>query len=254
MINQDYNDENFINNLVDTYRDTGDEQYRIAILAAFHPYFRKYTSLLCTSSQVDLKNKDTIRLLRLFMSSEDRASDESCFCAGRKLIPRLRETFKDYTQDDLYDELVCYFLEQLNRYKPMIANNTPTKHRISFTHFMQVNMRFKLFSLIKRKAKDAMSGAFNLEFEASIPCPRESDIGVNWNPIDLRWVQGSTTSDLFKDLTEMDRYILFLKYESEDKKALSDYEIARLTGLDRMYVRRKFLAIKDKLKQLIEVV
>ena len=254
MQNTDYNDEIFINNLVDTYKKTGENFLRLQILAAFNPYFRKYVSLFCTVSPVNLQNKDTMRLLRLFMSPENRATEESLFSTGKKLITRIRDVFKDYTPDDLYDELICMFLEQLTRYKPMIANHKIDKPRISFTHFMQVNMRFKLNGLIVRKSKDALSCAFNMEFDDTIPCPRMNTIGINWAPIDLRWVQGVTSSELFKELTEIDRYLLFLKYEDENKKPLSDYDIARLTGLDRMYIRRKFLAIRDKLKPLVEIV
>jgi len=250
MLKQDYNDETFINNLVDSYKETGDENLKEAILSAFSPYFKKHASLLCSCSAVDLSNKDTMRLLRLFMSKEDRANNESSFNAGKKLVTKLRDIFKDFTPQDIYDELVCYFLEQLARYKPMIADHKHDKPRISFTHFIQVNIRFKLNTLIRRKFKDALSCAFNIEFDDAMP-GTQNTIGINWNPIDMKWVQGITSSEIFKELTEMDRYLLFLKYEDENKKPLSDYEVANLTGLDRMYIRRKFLSIKDKLRSLV---
>jgi hypothetical protein len=248
---QDYNDETFINNLADRFVETRDNNLKLEILKAFDPYFKKYSYLLCTQRPVDTSNKDTIKFLRLFMSDEDRATEESLSAASKRTVSYLRNIFKDCEPGDVYDEMVCSFLKQLGRYKPMIADKTPHKKRISFTHFVQVNVRYEMKGIAAIRAKDAMQCPFNLEFNDDINNINiDSGAPVDWTAIDLRWVYGDTTGNIFTSLDDYERYLLYLKYQDGEEKPLSDYDIARLTGQDRMYVRRKMLKIKDKLKAL----
>lgn len=244
-------DDVLVNDLVDQYKLIGGEDLKLSILNAFDFYFKKYANLLCSNSSVDLSNNDTIKFLRLFMSKDDRLDQESIFSAARRIISFLRSLFLDSTQQDIYDELVCIFLEQLERYKPMITVNKTVKERISFVHFVQVNIRYKLASIITKRSKDAMHRSSNISFVEAYLEANTSDPCVNWAPIDMKWVKNETTSDIFNGLSEMERYLLYLKFEDEDKAPLSDYDIARITGLDRMYVRRKFLMIQDKLKEYV---
>lgn len=253
MINKDYRDESYINDLVDRYKATNDEALRIQLLKDFDPYFRKYGSLLCTKTSVDFSNKDTIKFLRMFMSPEERLTDNSIYKACRRVIPFLRGLFRDCTPQDVYDDMVCSFLEQLNRYKPMIANHKHDKPRISFTHFIQVNVRYNMVRLVVKRSKDALFCSMNLEYRDTLSPIVASDAWVNWNCIDLQWVNGATASDVFLELEYIDRYLLYLKYEYEDKKPLSDYDLAKITGLDRMYIRRKMLKIRDRLKELVDI-
>ncbi len=251
MIKLVVTDENYINNLVDEFKKSRSEELKLTLLKEFEPYCNKYAYLLCSFKPMDLSNKDTIKFLRLFMSEEDRASDESLITAAKRTIIHLRHLFKDFTSEDLHNEMIAFFLEQLDRYKPMIANHKHDKPRISFTHFVQVNLRYRLKEMIVKRQRDAMQCLY-VEYNDDLSPIEKDEVGINWNTIDLRWVHGMTTGDLFKQLNEMERYLLYLKYEDEERKPLSDYEIAKLTGMDRMYIRRKMLKIKDKLKELIE--
>ena len=249
----DYNDEAFINNLVDEFRRTESDDLKTKLLQAFDPYFKKYAYLLCTNKSVDIFNKDTIKFLRLFMCDEDRLNDVTLQAASKRTIIYLRNIFKDCEPSDIYDEMAAFFLEQLYRYKPMITNHKLDKQRISFTHFVQVNIRYKIKNLATTRARDAMYCPYNMEYNDEINNVCVEDDGyVDWTMIDLRWVYGETTGDVFKDLEEYERYLLYLKFNNGDDKLLSDYDLARLTGQDRMYIRRKMLRIKSKLKQLVE--
>ena len=248
---KDYRDETYTNELVDSYKSTLDEATRLAIISNFDPYFRKYANLFASHMSVDLTNKDTIKFLRLFMSIEDRATTTSLLRAARKTISYIRNIFKDYKAEEIYNETLCIFLEHLERYKPMIALNTPHKSRISFTHFIQVNVRFGLAGLVIKRQKDALHRPANLEYIDAMSPIRQPEARSNWNGIDLQWVRGDTASDLFLSLDELERYLIFLRYE-EDEKPKSEWELARITGLDRMYVRRRFVKIRNKLAELIK--
>jgi hypothetical protein len=248
---KDYNDEEFINNLADNFVETRDNNIKLELLKAFDPYFKKYAYLLCTQRPVDTSNKDTIKFLRLFMSDEDRATEASLSAASKRTVSYLRNIFKDCEPSDIYDEMVCSFLKQLDRYKPMIASNTPHKKRISFTHFVQVNVRYDMKSIAAIRAKDAMQCPYNLEFNDDINnISVESGIPGETTAIDLRWVYGDTTGNVFVHLDDYERYLLYLKYQDEDERPLSDYDIARLTGKDRMGIRRRMLKITAKLKAI----
>jgi hypothetical protein len=252
MINKDYKDENFINDLVDRYKETLDDELRLALVNSFDPHFKKYANLLIGNKPVDVSSKDTIKFLRCFMSAEERATVFSAMLAAKRVIVFLRGLFKDSTTQDIYDEVLCAFLEHLQRYKPMIAKHTPHKKRISFTHFIQINIRWHMVKLVKKRDRDLMNKTCTLEFNDDAYPYIPVEIGTNWSPIDISWVHGTTTGILFSRLSEIDRYMLYLKYEDEEENPLSDYDIARLTGLDRMYVRRKMLKIKDQLRELVK--
>lgn len=249
----DYNNEEYINNLADKFVETGEVSYKESLLKAFHPYFKKYVYIFCTTNTVDINNKDTITFLRLFMSNEDRSTPKSIMTAAKKTIAHLRMIFSDQDPADIYNEAVCIFLEQLARYKPMIADHTEHKARISFTHFVQVNTRYRLKTLSSAKSKDALHGVYNLEFNEDTMGDQANHITIN-DPIslDYEWVKGTTAGEIFNQLDEFERYLLFIKYENQQGKTLSDYELARVTGSCRMAIRRKLLKIKEKIKGLID--
>jgi hypothetical protein len=230
----------------------GTNALKLELIKAFDPYFKKYAYLLCTQKTVDVSNKDTIKFLRLFMSDEDRADDSSVESAAKRVVAYLRNIFKDCESSDVYDEMACCFLEHLGRYKPMTANNTPHKKRISFTHFMQVNIRYKMKTIATIRARDAMTCPHNLEYNDDLNGVCSFVHPSDWTMIDLKWVYGKTTGDVFKHLEEYERYLLYIKYSDSYDKPLSDYDIARLTGIDRMYVRRKMLKIKEKLQEIVK--
>jgi hypothetical protein len=251
MTNKDYKDEAYINELVDTYKATENEATRLALISCFDPYFRKYANLLASRYSVDLSNKDTMNFLRLFMSTEDRKDNFTLINGGKRTISYLRSLFKDCTPDELYDEVLCIFLEQLARYKPMIAEIKPDKPRISFTHFIQVNVKFKLAALIMKRKKDALHCQSNLQFIDDLSPAHEPEVGVNWNTLDLQWVRGETASEVFQTLDELERYLLYLQHSNEEEKPKSEYDLAKLTGLDRMYIRRRLFKVREKLKEAV---
>ena len=60
MENKDYNNEAFINDLVDRYKETLDDGLRLSLISAFGPYFKKWGNLFAGSCPMDLNNKDRV--------------------------------------------------------------------------------------------------------------------------------------------------------------------------------------------------
>lgn len=248
-----YKDDTYINSLVDAYKTSTSEELKLKVIQEFDPYFKKYAYLLCSFRPVDLTNKDTMKFFRLFMTDEDRATEPATYRAAKNIALYLRNLFRDYSFQDVYDQVVLFFLEQLNRYTPMIANHKSSKERISFTHFAQVNIRYRMAGLAKKRSRDAMYCRYNVEYIDEVNGTGiDSDVGENYCGIDQDWVRGFTSGEIFSQLDESERYFLYLKYESH-KKYLSDYGVARMTGMDRMYIRRKMQKIKEKLEKILAV-
>ena len=240
-----------IDTLVSQYLNDSTELNKLAILAAFDKYFKKYSYILCSDHNVDFNNKDTTKFLRLFMSKEERTDQMTYTSAARRVVGFLRRVFQDFTDGDMYDEIVCIFLVHLNRYQPMIASNIPNKQRISFTHFIQVNIRYALRQLASLKARDALHCLYNTSFDDTLSV-ESKPMEPHFIGLDLKWVYGFTAGEPFNKLDEFERYLLFLRYEDEDGKPLSERDLARLVGADRGYIRRRLDKIKIKLKEYLE--
>lgn len=247
---KNYNDEGYTNDLVDLYKQTNSIELRDELLDNFSPYFKKYVNIMCGRHAVDVENSDTLKFLRLFMSAEDRTDNSRCVRACYKWINIFRKAFVDYTSKDLYYELVVFFLEALEKYKPMIADHKRSRERISFTHYIQVNMRFRLKALVVAKSRDALSTEENLPYnEAIFKTARLSPVGT---VIDIQWVHGYAVGDKFKLLSPSERYLLWLKYESSaNGNMLSARDISGITGLHYKTVEGRINKIRGKLKETI---
>ena len=245
-----YNDEKYTNDLVDRYKETNSMELMEELLDNFSPYFKKYVNLMCGKHSVDVTNADTVKFLRLFMSAEERNDNYKYIQACNRCINSFRKVFSDFTTRDLYDELVVIFLDALEKYKPMIANHKATKERISFVHYIQVTMRYRLKALAMTKSRDALSIKENLPYNEAIY--KVAKVGPSSEALDLRWVHGFTAGDVFKHLSKSERYILWLKYESDpDGRELSSRGIANITGLHHKTVLGRIGKIRGKLKKFI---
>lgn len=246
-----YQNEEYINNLVDKYKDINSDKLRNEVINSFKPYFQKYAKIFCSRGAVNLSNKDTITFFRLFMSKEERLTAKSCMYAAEKYLSVLRKVFIDYTQEDMYNEILIFFLEALNKYKPMIADHKRSRERISFTHYIQVNLRFKIYRLCSKKSKDALSGGGNVPY-SEVAYSRPGKIEPDHQNIDLDWVYKGVAGDVFECLTETERFILWLKYESHPRGlVLSSKQISNRVGLHYKTIQQRMEKIRNKLEEII---
>ena len=253
----DYQNENYINNLVDRYKKTKLDKLRNEVINNFKPYFKKYARIFCSRGVIDFTNKDTITFFRLFMSKEERLSTERCVRAAEKYLVVLRRIFRDFTKQDMCDEILIYFLEALEKYKPMIADHKRSRERISFTHYILVNLRYKVYKLCSIKSRDALSSGDNIPYiphlQSELSDRRSRKIRVEPQDINLDWVyKKDVAGDIFDYLTEIERYLLWLKYESHPRgKKLTNKQIAKRIGLHYKTVEGRIDKIREKLKEII---
>ena len=243
----------YLNYLIDAYKQTSDLEYRDALLDAFDDYFRKYVSIMHgKGSGVDINNADTKNFLRLFMKKEDRINQHVYMKTVGSYMHMLRRALLGFTAEDLYHEVIIIFLELIEKYQPITYKRGESKHRISFAHYVQVNIRFKLCKWIIKKSQDVLTGRDWLEFKEGIHeyqynydnDPEGVGVGINLKD----WVWGKTASEPFSDLTEMERYLIWLRYEGDpDGKKLSTREISVITGYHQRSIIYKLKKIKLKL-------
>ena len=243
----------YINYLVDAYKQTSDITYRDALLDSFHAYFRKYVSIMTGRGHgVNVNNSDTKNFLRLFMKKEDRFSNKTYLSAAGSYIHMIRRAVLGFTPEDIYHDLIVSFLELIEKYQTIIYKRGDEKHRISFAHYIQVNIRYKLCKWIVKKSQDVITGRDCLEFKDDMHIFEENydndlpGVGIG---IDLKdWVWGETSTAPFSELTEMERYLLWLRYECDPGgKKISTREMALTTGYHERSIIYKLKKIKKKL-------
>ena len=241
-----FDKQEIIDDSIDRYKETGDMKFRDQVLYLFEPYIQKYVSICKGSSIIDLSNEDTLKFLRLFMTDAERANEFTCKAAGPKYIFMIKKIMISWETLEVYNELIVNFLELLEKYRPMIANHTQEKARISFAHYIIVNLRYRIKEMIIRIGKDAMSNLSSLGYDgiSNLKSPHvEPD---NPTTIDLNWVWNDTANDIFSSLSDSDRYILLLRNDG-----ISLDEMALITGLHRLTLHARFKKIREKLEDLI---
>jgi len=228
-------------------------EYRDALLDAFDGYFKKYVSLMHSkSSGVNVENNDTKNFLRLFMKKEDRLTQKDYLKNVGSYIHMIRRVLSSFTADDLYHELIVSFLGLIEKYHPVTYKRNEKEHRISFSHYVQVNIRYNLVRWIFTKSRDVLTGRDWLEYREELHesefnydnDPPAVDIGINLQD----WVWGDTAEVPFSTLTEMERYLLWLRYEGDPYgKKISTREMGEITGYHQRTIIYKLERIKDKL-------
>jgi hypothetical protein len=248
----------YINYLVDAYKQTDEPEYRDALLDEFDGYFKKYVGILYSGNKVvDISNKDTKNFLRLFMSPEDRATEESYRASAGKYILMVRRVMKTFSPDDIYHELIVLFLEFLEKYKPITYIRKSIKHRISFAHYIQVNIRYHLCKLIVKNSNDCITGRNCLEFNDCLEV-EYSNNNFQLSDVDTQitlkdWVWGNDAGFPFTLLTDFERYLLWLRHESDPWGVkITTREMASRTGFHERTIIYKLKKIKQRIEESID--
>lgn len=253
------NSEELIDYLIDAYNQTGDMTYRDCLLECFDGYFLKYVSILCHSNKsVNILNKDTKNFLRLFMSKEERTNSYTYEDSVGSIIHKIRRAIRLFTPGDIYNELIIHFLELLERYKPISYKRGNKTSRISFAHYIQVNMRFRLCNWIIKKGKDIITGRDWVQYHDFL---HESEYNYDNDPpgvgvgINLEgWVWGEEAGEVFSELTEAERYLLWMKYEGNPIGKTTMRDLAVMMGLHYQTIVLRMNNIRKKLRVAMEEV
>jgi hypothetical protein len=188
------------------------------------------------------------------MKKEDRETEMAYATNAWSCIHMIRRAMRSFTPEDIYQELIAIFLELIEKYKPIVYTRNEKKYRISFAHYAQVSVRYALCRIIVKNSKDIITGRECLEFRDDIHnslARTPIDILDNCIGVNLKdWVWGRISTFPFESLSEMERYLLWLRHESDpDGKRLSTREMADVTGYHERTIIYKLKSIKKKLKE-----
>ena len=253
------NSQELIDYLADAYKQTGELSYRDCLLECFEGYFVKYVTLLAHRNKgVNINNKDTKNFIRLFMSADERATRYTYEEFAGTIIHKIRRAVRLFTPGDVYNEIIIHFLELLEKYKPISFKRGEKTQRISFAHYVQVNLRYRLCNWIIKKGKDIITGRDWVQYH---DCLHESEYNYDNDPagvgvgINLEgWVWGAEAGEIFSGLTEAERYLLWMKYEGNPSGKTSMRALAIAMGLHYQTIVYRMDRIRRKLRVAMEEV
>lgn len=244
------NSHKHIDELVLQYQETGNSE---PLVKQYSNFINKYHKLF-TTKQIDFSNYDIRRFLACYIKEKEIIKDlcrekyhsKKAIKQAYKVLDIISKAFEDYSEEDIYHELLIPFLSCAKQYK---------QKGKSFNRYLYHTYRYKLKKLIDEKLFDA-TDRYNLNYcdmyykcervpfydlVADKPYPVEIDNNMDLN--NILWLSGSVGDDIFKNLTYMERYILVKAYE----ESLTDIEIARLTG----YHPRSIYRIRKRIKKYL---
>lgn len=230
------------------------------------PLIRKYTKLirrysrLLTYGEMDFKSYDAKRFIACFIPEQEIIKD-LCKAGGsqpetvervHEVISNIRNAFSVYDITEIEHELMILLLETAKKYKDMGCG---------FSHYLYSVFRYRL----KRFADDKMFENMELESysykdeyftEEDRPIDSIIENKYYYEPLNIEgdehtdldnvlWLNGAVGSDLFKELTYSERFILLKAYE----EGMTDREISRINGLHHRSVYRIRKRIVDNFRE-----
>lgn len=205
------------------------------LLYKFSPLFKKYLSLI-KHGQIDFTDKEMKQFIALFIDDYElkkalnRKKQRSEYKAEiYRKFNFILETYGTLGEEDIISDLKMCFLILCKRYRNVGKN---------FCAYVYNSYRYEVARHIKKFTKDAGNIKYKLlHYEDSIngqfyeDAYHEDNMGLP----DYTWINGQGCSDIFLELSTIQRKIL-IKYYLED---WNDKQIADFTGLHINTINQK---------------
>lgn len=204
------------------------------LLDKFSPLFKKYITLIKTV-QIDWDDKemklfvcsfiDNVQLQKALKRKKQKAEYRNDIYARFNFI---KETYGDLTEDEILLDLQTLLLTIAKRYKQMGKN---------FCAYVYNSYRYEVSRHIKKFIKNPLNIAYkNLQYEDCINGESDYDLEQSYEDNyyedltgipNTAWILGQSCSEIFVELSPLDRKIL-VKYYLEEWK---DKQIAKHFGM-----------------------
>jgi len=260
-----FNDQNadLIEKAVIKYKLNHQHQSDI-IIELLNPLILKYIKIL-TSNNINFKDRTSyIVALGLTKSAKSKGplSNSDKIRVSQLFWGFCENLFKNYSTEDIYNELVVLILEMVKEYEQKGS---------SFCAYVATSLPYKFVTRLRELTSDTITindpienisidELFYLSSDESdddfteVINPAESTEDV----LDKFWVFGETAK-IFKDLVPFERKLLMLKYPEIntnipfiEQAIVSDHKIAEITGYSRQTIIRKRRSIESKLANKLE--
>ena len=230
----------------------------LSLLERFFPLFKKYT-ILIKSGQINFNDPEMRRFVLNFMKEP-----ELKWALKKRWVPNnkrsliyqrfnfVRETYGNLTENEIMEDLKMLFMEMVRRYKTIGK---------SFCAYCYYCFCYDVARHIRAFTKDPAnihyrSAAYEDYLQTSIDefkiedKPFEENLFESAEGVpDLSWVEGITCSEIFAELTPLERRLL-IKYYLED---YNDKQIAEGYGMNLTVVNAKRRAATEALAEKLGI-
>ena len=242
------------------------------LLKCFEPLFKKYI-LLMKTIKMDFTDKEQKSFVRMFMPEKQlkqalkRKKITAKFRAPiQNRFNFIRETYGSQTEEEILTDLQILFFTLLKRYKQMGKN---------FCAYLYRSYGYEVARHIKKYTNNLANIPYrSVEYTEYIQSPNnmnedcfedkiyEDDMGIP----DLSWISGECCSNIFLQLSNLERKLL-IKYYLEDyndrqiaeefsmhintvnqKRRIAIQKLAKETGIDFSQVKRNRKSGKKALR------
>ena len=214
----------------------------VQLLKRFAPLFKKYLVLLKTA-KIDFEDREQKAFVKIFIGDKQLKNalkrDRITAKFRHPIMLKfnfIKETYGSLSEDEILTDLYTSFFTLLKRYKQMGKNFCAYLHR-SYNyevgrHIMKftknpANIPYRTVEY-EEYMESSLDGTIESCFEDSI---YENNMGIP----DISWINGSSCSDIFACLTNLERKLL-IKYYIED---YNDRQIAEEFGMRVNNVNQK---------------
>jgi RNA polymerase sigma factor (sigma-70 family) len=220
-----------------------DQDAALQLIDAFKAYTRKYIGLL-KARVINYSDQDTRRFLALFTHDievrkllKSKSTSYKINCMMREIVEQISLQLQYIPIEDLQQDMYRIILLQASRYQDKGK---------SFCFYLYNTFRYELKRTLDVYVGDPVNYTISYDEVENENFLTTDSLDVNLfveydENLDINWIQGSTCSDLFTDLSEMDRLILKMYYDLQ----YPDQKIADILGVHRNTARnRRQRAIK----------
>lgn len=226
------------------------------LIKRFHPLFRKYIMLLKTG-QIDFNSSDIKtfvstfiddpRLHRALKRTRSKAEYKSDIY---KRFGFILETYGQLEENEMMIDMSTMLLVMAKRYKQMNRN---------FCAYVYNCFRYELSRHIKAFIKNPLNISYkNTAYEDAGNISNYDELNIMYEDAyyepengipNMAWISGSTCSEVFNELTAVERKII-VKYYAEE---YNDKQIAEQLGLHINTVNQKRRAAISKLAGRLDI-
>ncbi|WP_047913149.1 helix-turn-helix domain-containing protein [Paenibacillus sp. TCA20] len=239
-----------------SYLEEGDAN---PLMRRYHKMIRRYSRLL-VYGEMDFKSYDSKRFISCFIREAEIIND-LCKAGGCKsetiekvydVIKNIRDTFSVYDIAEIEHELLIVLLECAHSYKEM---------GFGFSRYVYSVFRYRVKRFVDNKMFESMEEEqYSYKDDRYINDDRAIDSIIEnryyYEPLNMEvdeyteldnilWLNGIVGSDLFKELSYSERFILLKAYD----EGMTDREIARINGLHHRSVYRIRKRIADSFRE-----
>lgn len=234
-----------IEELVKQYQAGDCENAGNQLIDMFAPLFNKYIRII-KKGILDFSDYESRNFISLFISDQKirtalkrHYQSKKVREIAHKTLYIINSAYSQIFEEDLYHDFIVIFLKSIHKYKVDKG----------FCAYIAASFPYEVSRVVKEVLKNPISTAVICEFDdelirsiskfycSNVSAIDSSKISSDTEELSNSWIYGLTCSDVFEDLSPLERLILKLYYMEN----MPEVKIARKLGFHRnsIWIKRK---------------